>query len=343
MIWKQDQKFIDICQYLPSNLFNLQWVLQRLNVYHISTIQAQKEENNKIKGTLLEDHRISQSDQRYFPLIFQLDEFYPKNMDLINENFNGISFIGRDALFVRIRITFIYSISNIQAILKSYKIIKYNLEQQNNHLHSRLKIFEKNQTCYGNAYTLLRIERLFNFLIPIQIFQLKDKFNIKMNLGIQKFHFRRRILLRKLFNLISIIQKQKVQSCRIYSTNCIDYEDMIPYLRYLAQGFYDLIQLLIRLNDFMIIQQIHHLSARQQFYFFNNKIVLGGLLVWNDGSYIKTWIIQHPHYTALIFFNLTYGDGYTGTFSYKIGIFSSSEWQGPFNNIGEVQKFDWSY
>ena len=77
----------------------------------------------------------------------------------------------------------------------------------------------------------------------------------------------------------------------------------------------------------------HTLSTRQYFSFLNNKIVLGGLLVWNNGVFIKTWTIQKPHYGVSVYFNLTYGDGYTGSFYYKIGS-SSSLYSAAFNNPG---------
>lgn len=53
-------------------------------------------------------------------------------------------------------------------------------------------------------------------------------------------------------------------------------------------------------------------ATGQKFSFLNNKIVLGGILVWNDGSYKKTWTFTDPHYAVTVYFNITYGDEYTG-------------------------------
>ncbi|CAD8210550.1 unnamed protein product [Paramecium pentaurelia] len=128
-----------------------------------------------------------------------------------------------------------------------------------------------------------------------------------------------------------LYQNKCVQNCPIHSSNCIDYKEIIP-----SKGFYDLNMTLDEIQQFydQTTDPSFSLSTKQKFSFFNNKIVLGGLLVWNDGSYIKTWIIQKPHYAATIYFNLTYGDTYTGSFYYKIGSTSSIGFQGPFNNPG---------
>lgn len=55
------------------------------------------------------------------------------------------------------------------------------------------------------------------------------------------------------------------------------------------------------------------------FSFIPEKIVLGGMLVWTDSIYKKRWTIpSDPHYAITLRFNLTYGDGYSGSFSYKV-------------------------
>ncbi|CAD8088636.1 unnamed protein product [Paramecium primaurelia] len=391
-----------IYQFLPSNLFNLQWSYrnimfiivqggkcqcipdQQFSETYIGCLQecsrdysiadydkiCVNDKRIRSKFTLFESESIPQSNQRYYPLIFEKDEFNPRNSDLIYENCNGISFIGKlyfnegflyqmsleNAIkFIRIRITFY--LFNFQETSTIYilhnnriqsRIIKGSSDFQVDNL---VKIFEKNENC-GSIYTLLRIEmtfQLFNsnptILIKGYLQQEYESWGLR-NITVDTGFCQENCLICLDFSTCTqcdttykLYQNKCVQNCPIHSSNCIDYEEIIPYSRYLAKGFYDLNMTLDEIQQFYdyTTDPSFSLSTKQKFSFLNNKIVLGGLLVWNDGSYIKTWIIQKPHYAATIYFNLTYGDTYTGSFYYKIGSTSSIGFQGLFNNPGGGQ------
>ncbi|CAD8162332.1 unnamed protein product [Paramecium pentaurelia] len=319
------------------------------------------------KFTLFEDNDIPQSNQRYLPLLFEQDEFNPKNTDLIYENCNGISFIGKlqfnegmlyqmnleNAIkFIRIRITFylfnFQDTSNIQIQYNGQIKSKIAKDSSGFQVENLVKIFEKNLNC-ADSYTLLRIETIFqitnpnpSLLIKGSLQQESESWGLR-NITVDTGFCQEKCLVCSDFSTCiqcdltyKLFKNKCVQSCPIHSSNCIDYEDIIPYSRYLAKGFYDLNMTIDEIQQFYdsTTDPSFSLSTKQKFSFLNNKLVLGGILVWNDGSYIKTWTIQKPHYAASIYFNLTYGDGYTGSFYYKIGSSSSIGQQGPFNNPG---------
>ncbi|CAD8104073.1 unnamed protein product [Paramecium primaurelia] len=327
-----------------------------------------KDTRIKSKFTLFEDDVIPQSDYRYSPFIFEKDEFYPKNTDLIQNNCNGISFVGKlqfsegmiyqmnlenAVKFIRIRITFylfnFLETSSIQIIHNNQLQSRITKGSSDFQVENLLKIFEKNQNCDSSSYTLLRIEmtfQLFNtnpiILIQGQLQQESESWGFR-NVTVDTGFCQENCLVCSDFatctqcdSTYKLYKNKCVQSCPIHSSNCIDYEDIIPYSRYFAKGFYDLNMTIDEIDEFYdsTTDPNHSLSTKQKFSFLNNKIVLGGLLVWNDGSYVKTWVLSKPHYAASIYFNLTYGDGYTGSFSYKIGASSSVGWQGPFTNPG---------
>ncbi|CAD8125726.1 unnamed protein product [Paramecium sonneborni] len=320
----------------------------------------------KSKFTLFQDDGIPQQDKRYLPLAFRNDEFHPKNTDLVFENCNGKSFIGKlqysegmlyqmslenQVKFIRIRITFYFfnlqQTSEIQILHNNQlqsRIIKNATGFQ---VENLFKIFEKDENC-GSSYTLLRVEmtfQLFNSYPAIQIQgqlqQESESWGLR-NITIDSGFCQENCLVCSGFSTCSqcnsgynLYKNQCVQTCPVYSSNCIDYEDLIPYSRYLAKGFYNLNMTYDEIEDFYdsTTEISQSLSTRQKFSFLNNKIVLGGLLVWNNGAYIKRWNIQNPHYAVSIYFNLTYGDGYTGNFKYKVGL-SSNAYSASFNNPG---------
>ena len=72
-----------------------------------------------------------------------------------------------------------------------------------------------------------------------------------------------------------------------------------------------------------------NLKTGQKFSFFPNKFVLGGVMVWNDAVYKKSWVITGAHYAVTIRFNVTFGDEYSGNFYYKIGTTQSSAFTKP--------------
>ncbi|CAD8125624.1 unnamed protein product [Paramecium sonneborni] len=320
----------------------------------------------KSKFTLFQDDGIPQQDQRYLPLIFGNDEFYPKNTDLVFENCNGKSFIGKlqysegmvyqmslenQVKFIRIRITFylfnFQQTSEIQILHNNQLQSKIIKNASGFQVENLLKIYEKADSC-SSSYTLLRAEmtfQLFNsnptIYIQGQLQQESESWGMR-NITIDTGFCQENCLICSGFSTCSqcdsgynLYKNQCVQTCPIYSSNCIDYEDIIPYSRYLAKGFYNLNMTYDEIVSFydQTTDPSFSLSTKQKFSFLNNKIVLGGLLVWNDGSYKKTWNIQKPHYAVSIYFNLTYGDGYTGSFKYKVGL-SSNTYSTSFNNPG---------
>ncbi|CAD8121703.1 unnamed protein product [Paramecium sonneborni] len=117
-----------------------------------------------------------------------------------------------------------------------------------------------------------------------------------------------------------LYQNRCVVNCPIHSSECVDYEDIIPYSKYLAKGFYDMNMTIDQINTFYdtVTNPTTNFLTGQKFSFFRQKFVLGGLMVWNDAIYSKTWQILKPHYAISIRFNLTYGDEFSGNFYYKI-------------------------
>ncbi|CAD8190851.1 unnamed protein product [Paramecium octaurelia] len=325
--------------------------------------------DNRIKSkyTLFEDDTIPQSTQRYQPLTFEGDEFNPRYTELVIENCNGISFIGKlqfnegmlykmsleDAVkFVRIRISFylfnFQTTSNIKLIHNGQIQSSITKDSSSFQVENLLIIFEKSENCAGD-YTLLRIETIFQITNPNPTLLIKGSLQYKSeawgfrNITVDTGFCQEKCLVCSDFSTCTLcdstykLYKNKcIEACPIHSTNCIDYEDIIPYSRYLAKGFYNLNMTLDEIKEFYDFRTDPSFSqsTKQDFSVLSNKIVLGGLLVWNDGSYIKTWTIQKPHYAATIYFNLTYGDAYTGSFSYKIGPSSSSTWSASYSNPG---------
>ncbi|TNV74391.1 hypothetical protein FGO68_gene2621 [Halteria grandinella] len=128
-----------------------------------------------------------------------------------------------------------------------------------------------------------------------------------------------------------------VLSCPIYSTNCVDYSDELPCnifpfiidSSYLAKGFYDLNMTIDDIENYYdnFVTPSTNFLTGQKFSFFPNKFVLGGMLVWFDATYDKTFTISQPHYAVSIRFNMTFGDSYPGQFSYAI----DSSWSSTFS------------
>ncbi|CAD8134923.1 unnamed protein product [Paramecium pentaurelia] len=296
-------------------------------------------QDNRIKSkfTLFDNSVIPLSNQdRYQPFIFLADIFHPKNTDLIYENCNGISFIGKfqfsegmlyqmdlqnSVKFLRIRLTFY-----LFDFQESSKIeIIYD-----NQIYSRIIKLQQNDIC-ETSFTLLRIEIIYSLFnsypaikIQGQLQEVSESWgfrNVTVDTGFCQM------------NCVTCLDNSKCSSCEIgyqlYRNQCV---------QYLVKGFYNLNMTLEEISSyydtFSTLSQ--NFATQQKFSFLNNKIVLGGLLVWNDGSFTKTWIIQKPHYAVSIYFNLTYGDGYTGSFYYKVGS-PTNGYQGPYNNPGGGQ------
>ncbi|CAD8195876.1 unnamed protein product [Paramecium pentaurelia] len=326
-------------------------------------------QDNRIKSIItLFNNIIPQSSQfRYHPFSFLSDKFHPKNTDLIYENCNGISFIGilqfsegmlyqinlqESIKFLRMRITFylfnFQDSSKIEILHNNQTLSRIMKDPSGFQYENLITIFEKNDNCFSSSFILLRVEITFQLLNenPIIILQgqlqQEDEFwgfrNVTIDSGFCQNNCKICFDNSKCLSCETGYQlyKNKCEiSCPIHSSNCVDYEDIIQYSRYIAKGFYDLNMTIENINSFYdtATNPSSNYVTGQKFSFLNNKIVLGGLLVWNDGSYIKTWRIQKPHYAMSIYFNFTYGDSYGGQFFYKIGSLSSS-FSGPYFNPG---------
>ncbi|CAD8156917.1 unnamed protein product [Paramecium octaurelia] len=305
------------------------------------------------------------NDNRYSPFIFITDIFHPKNSDLIYKDCRAYDFIGElqfnegmlyqmklqdSAKFLRIRLTFY--LSNLQGSSKieilndnqiQSRIIKTTTDLQYENLNEIFK-----QSICGGSSILLRIEMIFkvfnsNPTIKIQgQLQQASEFwgfnNVTIDIGLCQQNCKICQDFSKCAQCetgYQLYRNQCVQNCPIHSINCVDYEDSIPYSRYLAKGFYNLNMTLDEIDSFYdtVTNPTGNFATNQKFSILNYKIVLGGLLVWNDGSYIKTWTIQKPHYRVSIYFNVIYGNRYTGQFYYRIGT-TSSALQGPYSGGG---------
>ncbi|CAD8171155.1 unnamed protein product [Paramecium pentaurelia] len=303
------------------------------------------------KYSFFDDNDIPQSnDQRYTPLIFLDDKFHPKNADLVYESCNGKSFIGKmhfnEGMFYQMNLKNSES-SKIEILHNNQlqsRIVKISSGFQFDNL---IKIFQNEKNCDA-SYTLLRIEMIFKLsnsdptiLLQGQLQKDTESWGFR-NITIDTGFCQQNCKVCSDFSNCAecettyyLYKNKCVLSCPPHSFNCLDYDQIIPYSRYIAKGFYDLNMTIQEINNFYDSspQPLINQATQQKFSFLNNKLVLGGLLVWNDGSYIKIWKIQQPHYAVSVYFNLTYGDGYSGSFYYKIGS-TSSPYIGPFIKDG---------
>ncbi|CAK69617.1 unnamed protein product (macronuclear) [Paramecium tetraurelia] len=253
--------------------------------------------------------------------------------------------------FLRIRLTF--SLSNFQDSSKIEILIDNQLQSRiiktaTNFQYVNLNtIFQDSSIC-GSSATLLRIEMIFKVFnshptikIQGQLQQASEFWGFK-NVTIDTGLCQQNCKICQTFSKCAqcetgyqLYRNQCIDKCPIHSDNCVDYEDRIPYSRYLAKGFYNLNMTLEEIESFYdtFPDPTHNIATTQKFSFLNNKIVLGGLLVWNNGQYTKEWSISQPHHGVQIYFNLTYGDNYSGFFYYKVGTTSSTQ-KGPFINLG---------
>ncbi|CAD8113229.1 unnamed protein product [Paramecium sonneborni] len=125
-----------------------------------------------------------------------------------------------------------------------------------------------------------------------------------------------------MWTLYQLYKNRCESSCPIYSSRCVNYEDIIPYSSYVAKGFYDLNVKIENINFFYDTYPSSNYVTGQNFPVLREFISL------------ECWIIlSHGQSNNLIIKN---GQSYSGAFSYKIG-FVSSSFQGSFVNLEEDQ------
>ncbi|CAD8120180.1 unnamed protein product [Paramecium sonneborni] len=240
--------------------------------------------------------------------------------------------------FIRLRVTFF-----IQGFLTNSRIQIILDDQVQGEIIKSLSIFDFNQItkiyssstiCSGSTYEILRIEAILRTYSSTPKLILKGKqltFNNEIwgfrNVTIDIGNCKENCAVCSDFSTCQqcetgyvLFQNGCVSSCPVHSSNCIDYEDMIPFSRYLAKGFYNLNMTTDDINKFYseTIPTGSNFLTGQKFSIFPTKFVLGGVMVWNNAIYKKSWVISKPHYAVTIRFNVTYGDLYAGNFYYSI-------------------------
>ncbi|CAD8108359.1 unnamed protein product [Paramecium sonneborni] len=117
-----------------------------------------------------------------------------------------------------------------------------------------------------------------------------------------------------------LLKSNCVNKCPIFSNDCIDYVDEIPFSQYLVKAFYDNNMTIDEIQSHFdqVDNQVGNFLTGQKFSMMQNKIVLGGLLVWNKGRYQKLYTFRDPHYAISIRFNITFGDDFNGEFVYYL-------------------------
>ncbi|CAD8085417.1 unnamed protein product [Paramecium sonneborni] len=301
-----------------------------------------------------DSNSISSSDfPRYKPFQFIPDIFHYQNTDLVYDNCDGNDFVGElyfnegmqlflgkiNAIkFIRLRISFycfnFQTDSKIQIFIDNIQQAELLKIPSSYSYNNIVKISFGSNSCNSKSYTLIRIESVLRVYSNNPLLYIQGKLqtsseswgfrNVTIDAGLCKENCKICTDFSTCFQCESnyiLYQGGCVTSCPVYSSNCIDYADMISYSRYLAKGFYDLNMTYEEVESFYTSVQTvgnSNLKTGQKFSFFPNKFVLGGLMVWNDAKYIKSWSILKPHYAVTIRFNVTYGDEYSGGFYYKI-------------------------
>ncbi|CAD8079160.1 unnamed protein product [Paramecium primaurelia] len=312
--------------------------------------------DRRIKSNVkyFDSNQISLSNYpRYTPFVFIPDLLQYSNTDLIFDQCDGKDFVGEmkfcegmflkmaniNALkFIRIRITFYLFSLQIDSRIQIYldDILQTQLVQQSSQFQciQCTKIYTKTDNCDSKPYTLIRIEAILKSFSNSPQLTLQGKLqqsteswgfnNVTIDSGLCQENCK----ICSTFNdcqqcetNYKLYQNGCVSECPIYSSNCVDYADIIPYSRYLAKGFYDMNMTDQQISTFFdsVTNPTTNFKTGQKFSFFPKKFVLGGIMVWNNANYIKSWVISKPHYAVTIRFNLTYGDEYSGNFYYKIG------------------------
>ncbi|CAD8070395.1 unnamed protein product [Paramecium primaurelia] len=239
--------------------------------------------------------------------------------------------------FIRLRITFylqgFLTNNRIQILLDDQiqgEIIKtssdYNFEKIR-------KIYSQSVIC-TNTYDLIRIEAILRtysntpklILKGSQLTQATSTWGFR-NITIDRGNCKENCEVCADFSTCQqcisnyvLFQNGCVSDYPVHSANCVDYADMIPNSRYLAKGFYNFNMTTSDLNKFFdeIIPTGNNFLTQQKFSIFPTKFVLGGVMVWNNAIYKKSWSISKPHYAVTIRFNVIYGDQYAGNFYYTI-------------------------
>ncbi|CAD8082958.1 unnamed protein product [Paramecium sonneborni] len=302
---------------------------------------------------------------RYKPFQFIPDIFNYQNTDLVYDNCDNNDFVGElyfnegmqlslgkiDAIkFFRLRVTFYcfnfqtdskiqIFVDNIQQgeLLKTSSSYSYN---------KIIKIFTDSNSCDSKSYTLIRIESVLRTYSDNPQLLIQGKLQISSeswgfrNVTIDTGLCQENCKTCSDFSTCSLCETSYIlyqggciKTCPVHSANCIDYADMKLYSRYLAKGFFDLNMTSQQVETFYTSVSAPGGSSNwktgQKFSFFPNKFVLGGIMVWNNAKFIKSWVITEPHYAVTIRFNVTFGDEYSGNFYYTIGTSQSIAHQKP--------------
>ncbi|CAD8154790.1 unnamed protein product [Paramecium octaurelia] len=134
-----------------------------------------------------------------------------------------------------------------------------------------------------------------------------------------------------------------VKACPIHSQFnngvCEDYEDLIDNSRYLIKAFYDMNTTFEEVSK--VVDNFTDLNNNIQpsftgaiYSFVPEKSVLGGVLVWSQGQFQKTFTNLKSHYQVSFRINFTYGDENVGWFQYKLDSYQSGQINKP-NNGGK--------
>ncbi|CAK82971.1 unnamed protein product (macronuclear) [Paramecium tetraurelia] len=290
---------------------------------------------------------------RYTPFVFIPDLLKYSNTGLIYDDCDSKDFVGEikfcegmflriqniNALkFIRLRITlYLFSLqtdSKIEIYLDDILQSQIIAQSGSFQFNSCTKIYSKSDNCDSKPYSLVRIEAILKSFTNSPILTLQGKLqqnteswgfnNVTIDTGLCQENCK----ICSNFNDCSqcetgyiLYQNGCISQCPVHSSNCVDYADMIPYSRYLAKGFYDMNMTSQQVSTFFdsVTNPTTNFKTGQKFSFFPKKFVLGGVMVWNNAKYIKSWTISKPHYAVTIRFNLTYGDEYSGNFYYQIG------------------------
>ncbi|CAD8157820.1 unnamed protein product [Paramecium pentaurelia] len=271
-------------------------------------------------------------------------------------------------VFLRIRVSFHFFGWQLNSVLKLIvdQYSQMRIEKTLNNytiFNGRLNKFES-LSCSSENYDYLRIEAILKTYTttPIIQFQAIQKLdsefwsfnNVTIDYGLCQSNctkcetFQKCLICESGFKLY---RGTCVESCPSYSQinnqDCIDYEDIIDNSRYLIKAFYDMNSTFEEVtkvvDNFTDLNDIIQTSFTQAYYsFVPEKSVLGGVLVWSEGKFKKTFQNLQPHYQLSIRMNITYGDENNGWFKYQLDSYQSNQINNPqtgsINIVGNNKK-----
>ncbi|CAD8084395.1 unnamed protein product [Paramecium sonneborni] len=270
--------------------------------------------------------------------------------------------------FLRIRVSFYFfgwqSDSVLKITVDQYSQMRIEKTLSNYTIfNGRLNKFDS-LSCSSNNYDFLRIEAVLKTYTatPIIQFQAIQKLdsefwsfnNVTIDYGLCQSNctkcetYSKCLICESNFKLY---RGMCVESCPMHSQlnndNCLDYEDLINNSRYLIKAFYDMNTTFEEVTK--VVDNFTHLNDNIQtsftgaiYSFVPEKSVLGGVLVWRQGKFKKTFQNLQPHYKVSIRMNITYGDENNGWFKYELDSYQSNQIDNPktgnINLVGDNQK-----